>query len=169
MVGANLHLNPLALVRHQRNVQSLIAVGLRMIYPVAQTVGVRLVYLVDSHVYAEALVNLLRAKLRSVDYAHGEDVVYLVERNVLVLHLVPDRVGALYARLNLVLYAHTVERLAYGFGKGGEYLVALGLCVSQPCLDILILLRMLVAERKVLKFGLNLVQTKTVCKRSIYI
>ena len=114
-VATNLYLNPLALVRHQRNMQSLIAISLRMVYPIAQTVGVRLVYLVDSHVYAEALVNFIRAKLRSVDDAYGENVVNLVECYVLVLHLVPNRVGTLDTSLYLILYAHTVESLAYRF------------------------------------------------------
>ena len=39
-VGAYLHLNPSAGVRHQRDMQSLIAVSLRVVEPVAQTVGV---------------------------------------------------------------------------------------------------------------------------------
>ena len=44
-VGTYLHLNPLTCLRHQCNVQCLIAVGLRLREPVAQTVGVALVYL----------------------------------------------------------------------------------------------------------------------------
>ena len=57
----------------------------------------------------EALVNLVCPHLWSEDYAHGKNVVYLVEGDMLVLHLVPDGIGTLYPGLNLVLYTHGVK------------------------------------------------------------
>ena len=167
MVGAYLHFYPFALLRHQSYVQSLIAVGFRMVHPVAQSVGVRLVYLADSYVNLEALVDFLRTHLRRIDDAHRKDVVYFFEGDMLVLHLVPDGVGAFHACLQFVLYAHAVESLAYGSGELCEERIALCLCVGEFVLDIVVLVGMLIFERKVFKFGLYLVQSESVGKRSI--
>ena len=167
MVGAYLHLNPLALLRHQRHVQSLIAVGFGMVHPVAQSVGVRLINLADGHVYLEALVDFLRTHLRRIYNAHRQDVIYLLEGDVLVLHLVPDGVGAFDACLEFVLYSHAVESLAYGSGELCEERIALRLRVGELVLDVIVLVRVLILERKVLQFGLYLVQSETVCQRSI--
>ena len=109
MVRTYLHLYPLALLRHQCDVQSLIAVGFRVVHPVAQTVGMRLIYLVYSHIYLEAFVYLLRANLRRIDDSHGEDVIYLLKGDVLVLHLVPYRVWTLHACLDFVLEPHVIK------------------------------------------------------------
>ena len=49
-VGADLQFDPLALVGHERHVERLIAVGLGMVHPVAQAVGMAVVDLADSHV-----------------------------------------------------------------------------------------------------------------------
>ena len=164
MVGAYLHLNPLALLRHQRHVQSLIAVGFGMVHPVAQSVGVRLVYLAYCHVYLEAFVDFLRTHLRRIYNAHSQDVVYLLECDVLVLHLVPDGVGAFDACLEFVLYSHTVESLAYRSGELCEERIALRLCVGELVLDVVVFVGMLILERKVLQFGLYLVQSESVCQ-----
>ena len=138
-----------------------------MVHPVAQSVGVRLVYLAYCHVYLEALVDFLRTHLRRIYNAHRQDVVYLLEGDVLVLHLVPDGVGAFHACLQFVLYAHAVESLAYGSGELCEERIALCLCVGEFVLDIVVLVGMLIFERKVFKFGLYLVQSESVGKRSI--
>ena len=147
--------------------QSLIAVGFGMVHPVAESVGVRLVYLADSHIYLEALVDFLRTHLGRVDDAHRKDVVYLVEGDMLVLHLVPDGVGTFDACLQFVLYSHAVESLANGSGELGEERIALRLRVGELVLDVVVFVRVLILERKVLQLGLDLVQTETVCQRSI--
>ena len=155
------------MLRHQRHVQSLIAVGFGMVHPVAQSVGVRLVYLAYCHVYLEALVDFLRTHLRRIYNAHSQDVVYLLEGDVLVLHLVPDGVGAFDACLEFVLYSHAVESLSYGSGEVCKERIALSLCVGELVLDVVVLVGMLILERKVLQFGLYLVQSESVCQRSI--
>ena len=108
-VRAYLNLYPSALFRHQCHVECLIAIGLRMREPVAQTVGVRLVNLRNRHVYLEAFVDLFLAVVGGEDDAHGQDIIDLLEAYVLVLHLVPDGVGALDAFLYLVFDAHSFK------------------------------------------------------------
>ena len=105
--------------------QRLIAVGFGVVNPVAQAVGMRLVYLAYGHIYLETFVDLVVAVFRDVYYADGQDVVNLLEGDVLVLHLVPDAVGALHACFQLILYAHLVEGFAYGLGEVGKQRVAL--------------------------------------------
>ena len=53
---ADLHFNPLPVVTHKGDVQCLIAVGFGMAHPVAQAVGVGLVYLGYGDVNVEAVV-----------------------------------------------------------------------------------------------------------------
>ena len=104
--------------------QRLIAVRLGMVHPVAQAVGVRLVYLAYRDIYPEAFVYLLGACLRGVYYAYGKNVVYLLKRDVFVLHLVPYGVRALHSCLYLVVDAHLVESLTYRSGELFEQCVA---------------------------------------------
>ena len=158
-VGAYLDLNPVSLLRHERDVQGLVAVGLGVVEPVAQPVGVALVDFRDGDVDVEALVDLLLARTRGEDDAHGEDVVDLLERDVLVLHLVPDGVGGFYTLLDGVLDSHLLQLDLDGHDELVEQFVALGLGRSQLRLDVGKLLGMLEAEAEVLELGLNLIET----------
>ena len=166
-VGADLHLYPPSLLAHQRYVQGLVAVGLGMVDPIAQAVGVRLVNLAYRHVNVEALVHLLFTLLRLEDNPHGQDVIYLVERYVLVLHLVPNGIRAFHTRLDFILQPHLVENLADGGGETCEQRVAPFLRAGQLVLDSLVLLGMLELETKVLKLGLYLIKPQPVGQRRI--
>ena len=95
-----------------------------MVQPVAQTVGMGLVNLAYRNVYLETFVYLFFTDMRSADDAHGKDVVYLVEGDVLLAHLVPDGVGAFDAGFYLVVDAHLVEGGANGDRELVEQLVA---------------------------------------------
>ena len=159
VVGTYLHLYPFTLLRHERHVQSLIAVCLRVVHPVAQTVGVRLVYLTDCDVYLEALVDFLRAFLRRINYTYSKNIVDFVEGDVLVLHLIPNRIRTLHTRLQIILDAHLVEGSTYRSGKVLKEHIALRLRICKFSFYIVVFLRMFVAEREVFKFGLYLVQT----------
>ena len=166
-VGAYLHLYPLTLLRHHRGVERLVAVRLRMVDPVTQTVGVALINLVERHVDLEAFVDLILPLLGGEDDAHGEDVVDFLEGDVLVLHLAPDGVGTLDASLDVVLEAHLVERLADGRGEVVKHLVALGLGHGQLLDDAVVFLGMLKLEAQVLELRLNLVEPQAVGNRRI--
>ena len=104
--------------------QGLVAVGLRMVEPVAQSVGMRLVYLTDGDVNVETFPDFLLALFGSEYDAHGKYVVYLFEGDMLVLHLVPDGVGAFHPFLQCVFDAHLVESLLDGLCKLVEEFVA---------------------------------------------
>ena len=161
-VGTYLHLNPSSLFRHEGDVERLIAVGFRMREPVAQAVGVRLIDFRDGHIDVEAFVDFLFALVGGEDDAHSQNIVNLVEGDVLVLHLVPDGVGRLYALLNLIFHTHLAQRLLDGRCKLVEELMALGLGRGKLGLDAVIFVGMLVLETQVLEFRLNLVKTQAV-------
>ena len=166
-VGAYLYLYPSSLLAHQRDVQSLVAVSLGMVEPVAQTVGMTLVQLADGHVDVEAFVHLVDPYFGREDDANGQDIVYLVEGDMLVLHLVPDGEWIFYAGFDFVVNAHLVQFLAYGFRKLGEERVALCLGICQFVFYAGIFLRMVVAEAEVFQLGLDFVESQAVGKRGI--
>ena len=128
---AYLYLNPSALLAHQSYVQSLISVGLGVVDPVAQTVGVRLVDLAYRHIYVEAFVDFLFTFLWLEDYSYSQNVVNLVEAYVLVLHLVPDGVGAFHPGFYFIFKSHPVESLLYWTCKVVKQTVERRLCVCQ--------------------------------------
>ena len=165
--AAYLHLHPFASLTHERGVQSLVAVGLLVVDPVAQAVGMRLVYGAHDVVYLEALGCLVHALLRLKDDAHGQDVVYLLESDVLGLHLVPDAVGRLDARLYLVAQSRRVESLADRSRELVEDGVQVLAYAGQLLLDAAVFLRVLVAEAQVLQLFLDFVQAESVGQRCV--
>ena len=104
-VGADLYFYPSSLLTHQGNVECLIAVCFRMVQPVAQTVWMTLVDFTDGYVDIEAFVYFVCSHLWCKDDAHSKNVVNLIEGNVLVLHLIPNRIRALHACFDFVFYA----------------------------------------------------------------
>ena len=114
-------------MRHQGDVQCLIAVGFGVGEPVAQTVGVALVYLRDGYIDVEALVDFLVAIVGREYDAHSQDVVNLVERHMLVLHLQPDAVWRLDAFLYFIVDAHLLQFNLDGYGEFIEQLMTFGM------------------------------------------
>ena len=101
--------------------------------------------------------------------AHGVYVIYLIERNLLRLHLVVYRVGALHTGLDLVLEPGGVELAAHRFHEFPDYLVAVSLALADLGHNLCVLLRMLVAEGQVLELGLYLEQAEPVGQRRVHI
>ena len=110
-VGTDLHLDPLAVLTHHRHVQRLIAVRFRRGYPVADALRMRTVDLRDGGVDHPALVFLAHRLVRREDDTNGHDVVHVLERALLLHHLLPNRVGGLDTRLERVRITHTVQPL----------------------------------------------------------
>ena len=104
-VAADLHFYPSTLLTHQGDMECLVTISLRMVEPVAQTVGMTLVYLADGYVDVEAFVHFIFSYLRSENDANGENVIDFVERHVLVLHLVPNGIRTLDTCLDLIFHA----------------------------------------------------------------
>ena len=161
-VGANLHLNPFALLAHEGVVEGLIAVCLGVGEPIAEALGVRGVYLRERGVDAVALVDLFGAILGREDDTDSQNIEDFCKTNVLVLHLAPNGIGALDARLDGIFHTYLVEGLTDGRRELVEDSVALGLRLRQLFLYLGIFFGMLVFETEVLQFGFNLVETKAV-------
>ena len=87
-----------------------------------------LIYLAYGDIYLEALVYLVLPDMRGAYDAHGEYVIYLLECDMLVAHLVPNGVWALDPRLYDIVDTHAVERCPYGRCELGEELVTCLLC-----------------------------------------
>ena len=99
--------------------------------------------------------------------ARGIEVVHLIERYMLGLHLVPDGIGRFYPRLGRVFQPHLVQTLKH---RRGEILVyAVTRCLGGRDLFAYApeCLRMLVLETQVLQFGLYLEQPQTVGQRCV--
>ena len=160
--ATDLYFDPLAVVAHQGDVKRLITVGFRVAYPVAQSVGVGLVYLGNSYIDVETVIQFFFQILGREDDADGQDVVDFFEGNMLGLHLVPDGVNGLDTCQNMVLHAHFVQLGTDRSREVLENLVAFGGCGFQLLLDDFIFLRMFIFEAEVFQFGLDLVEAQAV-------
>ena len=112
-----LHLNPLATLAHEGRVQRLVAVGAGFVHPVAQAVGMGVVQLCERNVDIETFVVLVSAFVRLKYDTHCQDVENVLKSHMLLLHLVPDGVGCLYAAYYAVFESHCIQLFANGLGK----------------------------------------------------
>ena len=165
--AAYLHLDPLARFAHECRVECLVAIGLFVVHPVAQAVGVWLVNRAGNVVYLKALVRFVHPFRHFENDADGQYVIDLFEGDVLRLHLCPDAVGLFEACLYLIFDARFVEALADWSRElvedGGQVLPS----VLELPFDCLVFLRVFVLEAEVLELFLYLVQAEPVCQRSV--
>ena len=147
--------------------EGLIAVGLWMIDPVAKTVGVTLVDLVERDVNLETLVHFLLPLQGDKDNAHGQDVIDFLKCDVFVLHLRPNGIWSLDACLDGIFESHLVECLTDGSRKIVKEFVAVLLGEGKLLFDFLIFLGMLKLEAQIFQLILNLVQSQPVSQRRI--
>ena len=166
-VGAYLHLYPVTLLRHQRDMERLIAIGLGLGHPVAQAIGMAAVNLGQSGINLEAVAHLVISVLRLEDDAYSQDVEYLVEGDVLVLHLAPNGVRRLYPLAYLVLKAHVVQNLLDGLCELLKGLVTRDLRGLQLMHDAVVVVGMFELEAEVLKLRLDFVQSETMSQRRV--
>ena len=159
-LGANLNLHPAALARRYGRMKRLVAVRLGDSNPVAHTLGVGRVAVADNRIYgpAELLLHLARA----VDNdAQGEDVIDALEGNVLLAHLIPDRVNRLGAALDMVVKAsNRLQLLLDGDKEAGDEGLALALGLLQAAADILIILRLQPLQSQILQLALERVEAQ---------
>ena len=138
-----------------------------MVEPVAQTVWMTLIYLADGYIDIEAFVHLVCPFFRGKDDADCQNIVDFVERDMLVLHLVPDGIRALNTGFDLVFYAQLIEFFTDRGGKLCKEIVALGFCICKFMLYVGIFLRMVVFETEILQLRLDLIQSQAVSQWSI--
>ena len=167
--GADLHFYPLARLTHERDMQSLVAIGFRVSQPIAQPFGMRLVYTAGTHVDAEAFADFVFCPLRFEDDSYGQNVVDFFELDMLVLHLAPNGIRCFDACFDGIGKPHLIQCLADGareiFKEG--FTMGAGLC--QFVDNLLVFLRMLVPETQVFQFFFDFVQSETVGQRRINI
>ena len=140
-----------------------------MVQPVAQTVGMALVYLADGNIDIEAFVHLVGSALWSHDDANCKNIVDFIKGNVLVLHLVPDGIRALDTCFDLVIHTQLIQFLTDRSSELCKEGVALRFGICKLMLNVGILLWMVVAEAEVFQFGLDFVKSETVGEWRIYI
>ena len=86
---------------------------------------------------------------------------------VLFLHLVVNAVEVLRAALDLGVNAHLRDPLTHLADHVLEELFALGSLLGDRADELVVRVRIGVAEAKVLKLPLDLIDTETVCKRRV--
>ena len=82
-----------------------------------------------------------------------------------VHHLSPYRVDALDTSRDLVFYAIAVERRRYRGAELADVLLACGRGLVYLACDLLVLLRKAVLHAEILQFGLDGIESETVCQR----
>ena len=160
LVGADLHLERLALRAHHRRMQRLVVVRFRARDVVVELALYRGPQVVHHAEHRVALADVLH------DHAHRADVVELLERHALAAHLPPDRIDMLRPPLDRArLDARPGELLA----QGGDEALDVGLAVETPLVqelrDLLVDLGLVVAERVVLQLPLHLRDAEPVGER----
>ena len=110
--ASNLHLYPLAFVTHDSYVQRLIAVGFGRRDPVTDTFGVRTIHICHGGIDAPTLVFLRRLVIGLEDDTNGHQVVDVVERHMLLVHLPPDGIDRFDTRARREDVPQAVQLLA---------------------------------------------------------
>ena len=162
---ADLHLGPNTVGPHDRRVERLVPVRLRNVDPVADTVGLRLVDVRHERIDVPAL-RFLGNQRRGLEHdTDREYIVDLLERNVLALHLRPDRVDRLDAARYLEI---DVVRPKLLDDRGVELLDEtrpLGFRFPYLVLDLTVIFRKAVLQRQILQLALDREQTETIGQR----
>ena len=137
--------------------------------PVAKTFRVGLVHAAEGYIYTETLIDFVLTGLWFIYNANSKDVVYLIEGDILLLHLIPDRVGAFYASLDGVFDTHLVESLSNRIREGLKQCLTLRIGMLQVLLYLGIFFWIFIMEGKVFEFGLYSIQSETIGQRGIEI
>ena len=167
LAAPDLYFHPVAVGSHDGDMQGAVLVHLGGRQPVAHAVGVLgidLGHLVVD-IPADAFLGTLIVTLK--DDARGIQVVHFLKGDVLLLHLVPNRVAGLHARVELIDQSHVIQTLSDGGSKSGKQVVTALLAGVNQAADALVLGGMVVFEAEVLKFGLDGIQTQAVGERGI--
>ncbi len=159
--GADLYLDPTPLASRNGGVQRLVTVRFGNGDPVAHAVGIGSVAVAHDRIYGPAEL-LLRLALAVDDDAQREDVVNPLERNVLLAHLVPNRVDRLGAALYVVADALTVDLVGDRLQETGYEGPAFALGLLQTAVDIFVIARLQPLEGQILQFALEVVESQLV-------
>ena len=122
---ADLDFDPIAGEAHHRGVQSLITIGFGVVYPVAQTVGVRLVNIGDGGINIPALFLFEGKHLffvlnigRIENDTDSQKVVDFFEPDVFGGHFLPDGIGCFYSFPDIIFQVQFIQFVLNGLYKG---------------------------------------------------
>ena len=159
--GAYLNFKYLPEVGYHRGVQRLVHIALGHGDVVFNSAGHGLPLFMD---FAEHFVALLRG----VDYyAHGGEVVYLVERLARVLHFFVYGIEVLGSAEHFALYAALVEHLLEVFYAGLYERATLFQFLVYVGDEVFVGLGVEILEAEVLQLALHLRNTEAACKRGV--
>ena len=164
---AYLHLNPVPVGPHHRQMQCLVAVSLRIGNPVARAVRMQPVDVGNRRIYLPAYPLLLARIIAFKHYSRRIQVIHLLKRYMLALHLVPDGIDRFNPRLSLIFKPHRIELLNHRRGEIAVNSLALRRRGLNLLADTFERVRMLIFETEVLKLCLNLKQPQAVRKRCV--
>ena len=108
-LGTHLNLYPITLIAHQCNMESLVAIGFRMVHPITCTFWMRFVYLRQCHINIEAFIDFLLFLERLENNTDSQNIIYLLKGYFFVLYLPPDGIRTLDSGSNLILQPHLVK------------------------------------------------------------
>ena len=131
--GTYLHLDIGPVRGKHRKVQSLITVGFRVHEPVSYPVRPVVIYGCDKGENSETFVPFLNYVIarRSENDAHRVEVTYLVESDMLGVHLVPYGIRSLDPFLHYIVNPCLIKGTAYGL----EEIIYHGLLIYCPVVD----------------------------------
>ncbi|MNQ60539.1 hypothetical protein D3C85_748220 [compost metagenome] len=157
-VGADLHLQHLAVRADHRGVQRAVAVLLGVGDVVVELLGD-----VPPEGVHDTEGGVAIAHLRH-QHAHGAHVVDLAELQALALHLPPDRIDVLGAAADVGLDAGGGQFLAQLLHHVGDVLLAVQAALVEQFGDLLVLVRLQVTEGQVLQLPLDMADAEAVCQ-----
>ncbi len=114
---SDLYLNPFSVWSHHSKMQCLITISLRMAHPIPDAIGTQLIYISNCRIYVPTLFFLINSGSHFEYYANSKQVIYLVEFNAFLLHLIPNRINRFYPCTHFILDIHFIKRLYNRYSK----------------------------------------------------
>ena len=175
-LGTDLDLHPLLCRSRERAVERLVAIGFGVMDPVPHTVGFRDIMAINNGIDPETFGRLLVAKFgvghtlvafHIKDDAHRVKVVYLVERDTLLLHLLPTRIDRLDTRHDSIVDASGIKILANGDSEALPDFLFRACLFGKFSLYGSIFVGVGVLHHQLLKLGLDIVEPEPMSQWNI--
>ena len=161
LVGSNLHLKGHAIFANDRRMQRLIHVRLRHGDIILEAVGHLLPERVHHAQHGIAVLHRIH------QHANGDQIKNLLKRLVLEHHLAVYAVKMLRPAVNFVVNVHLLELVAQGVDHRADVFLALGALHADLDNQVLISLRVEIAQAQILKLLLDFIYAKTMRQRRV--
>ena len=160
-IGSNLHLKGHAVFANDRRVQRLIHVRLRHGDIILEAVGHLLPERVHHAQHGIAVLHRIH------QHANGDQIKNLLKRLVLEHHLAVYAVKMLRPAVDFIVNVHLLELVAQGVDHRADVFLALGALHADLDNQVLISLRVEIAQAQVLKLLLDFIYAKTMRQRRV--